>query len=394
MQNTNKWLYAVPAGLFIISLIASTIFFRNQKPPIAEQPVSPEIEEVDEALIAVEPTMPKTEICPLNGAMYTKPEQESWSKRRPLAVMVENSQDARPQSGLANADIVFEAVAEGGITRFMAMYYCDAQKEDILIAPVRSARTYFINLASGFNLPMYVHVGGANLEGPTNALGQLADYGWNMQNAINQFSVGYPTFIRDYNRLPGKEVATEHTMTTTSEKLWAVAEKRGWTNMSKAMTVNRKTIEPSDWQDGYKGWTFEDGASKGQEQKVSYSFWTGLPNFDVSWTYDASNNVYLRTLGGEKHLDLNTDEQLAFTSVITMFAKETGPINEAKHMMYEVIGKGKGILFANGEAQEIQWAKKTRESELELSDKNGKELVMPRGKIWVSVLPDGNKVTY
>jgi hypothetical protein len=66
--------------------------------------------------------LPKTETCPLNGAMYSQADKEAWEKRRPLGIMVENSVESRPQSGLSAADIVFEAVAEGGITRFLAVY--------------------------------------------------------------------------------------------------------------------------------------------------------------------------------------------------------------------------------------------------------------------------------
>src|SRR3972149_3172416 len=67
---------------------------------------------------------PKTEECPLNGAYYSQTQRQQWEKRRPLGVMVENSVDARPQSGLSKADVIFEAVAEGGITRFLSVFYC------------------------------------------------------------------------------------------------------------------------------------------------------------------------------------------------------------------------------------------------------------------------------
>ena len=117
----------------------------------------------------------------------------------------------------------FEAVAEGGVTRFMGLFYCAVQAQDTTLAPVRSARTYFVDWASGFNRPLYVHVGGANHQGQQNALGQIADYGWALENDLNQFSIGYPTFVRNAARLD-KEVATEHTMETTTEKLWAVGE--------------------------------------------------------------------------------------------------------------------------------------------------------------------------
>ncbi len=397
MKKNQLWLYLIPLVLFFASLGISTFVFRKlNKPVVIETEVTDvgQEPEEDDSLIAIDNSMPRTQACPLNGVLYTQAEEDAWKARRPLAVMIENSVDARPQAGLADADVVFEAVAEGGITRFMALFYCEAQREEIELAPIRSARTYFINLASGFNRPMYVHVGGANLEGPANALGQLADYGWNGQNDINQFSVGYPTFIRDYNRIPGKDIATEHTMTTSTEKLWAVAEKRGWTNMSPDTKVKGKVVEGTDWAEGYEGWTFVDAEPGTGSQTVSYNFWSGQPDFDVSWTYDASKNAYLRSNGGQAATDLNNGEQLAYNNVIVMFADEKGPIDELKHMLYEVVGKGDGILFAGGKAQEINWSKKTRESELTFTDSTGKTLNIPRGNIWISVVPKGNKVTY
>src|SRR3989344_2760091 len=85
------------------------------------------------ALIDV--TGAKSESCPLNGVLYTKAEKNVWESRRPLAVMIENHQESRPQSGLSDADVIYEAVAEGGITRFMGIFYCGAA-EPVTIAPV------------------------------------------------------------------------------------------------------------------------------------------------------------------------------------------------------------------------------------------------------------------
>src|SRR3989344_1737013 len=75
--------------------------------------------------ITEEPDEPKTEECPLNGSMRTKKAKDNWVTRRPLAVVIENHTEARPQSGLSSADIIYEAVAEGGITRFMGVFYCN-----------------------------------------------------------------------------------------------------------------------------------------------------------------------------------------------------------------------------------------------------------------------------
>jgi len=347
------------------------------------------------ALLNINAKDPKDQPCPLNGKLYTKLEQSAWEKRRPLYVMIENTPDARPQSGLSDADVVFEAVAEGGITRFGAMFYCEVQAVDTTLAPIRSARTYYVNWASGFNRPLYVHVGGANIPGPLDALGQLNEYGWAGQNDFNQFSIGYPTFVRDANRLAGKNVATEHTMVTSTEKLWKVADKRKWTNMSPDATLRGKKVAGTDWKAGYKGWATQDGqAGKGTVNKISYEFWSGYDDYAVSWDYDTTTNSYQRTQGGEAHVDLNDTNRVAAKNVVILFTIEKGPVDEAKHMSYATEGTGQALIFHNGEAVKGSWSKKSRESELEFFDSKGSPINFVKGMIWISTLAKNTAVTY
>ena len=348
------------------------------------------------SLLEIDPSEPRDQVCPLNGELFTQTEKDAWSKRRPLAVMIENTPDARPQSGLSNSDVVFEAMAEGGVTRFMALYYCGAQASDIILAPIRSARSYFVDYASGFNDPMYVHVGGANLPGLSNALGQIRDYGWEVENDINQFSVGYPTFVRNANRIAGKQVATEHTMETSTERLWAVAEDREWTNMSPDRKVGKIVVPGSDWAEGYTGWTYETSkpAPQTAAAKVSYEFWTGYTEYGVSWEYDATADTYKRILAGAPHVDLNTSQQLTSDNVIVLLTQEKGPINELKHMLYATTGAGDALLFKHGEVNKIKWNKKDRESELKFVDARGKDIALTPGRVWISVVDTSTEVTY
>ncbi len=279
-------------------------------------------------LLEIDPNEPEDQPCPLNGAYYTMTERKAWEEHRPLFVMIENHQESRPQSGLSNADIIFEAVAEGGVTRFGAMYYCNAQAIDVVLAPIRSARSYFVDYASGFYRPLYVHVGGANVPGPTNALGQIGDYGWDMENDLNQFSIGYPAFVRNYNRIEGKSVATEHTMQSSTEKLWQVAAEREWGNVAPDH-IRDPVVAGEAWTDLYQGWIFEqEKPETGSVDQVSYDFWSGYNNFSVSWEYDPENDVYLRSQAGEPHIDLNNDKRIAAANVVVLKTTEKGPINE------------------------------------------------------------------
>ncbi len=338
---------------------------------------------------AIDLNAPKTEACPLNGGMFTKGEQRIWEKRRPLTVMLENHAESRPQSGLSKADVVYEAVAEGGITRFLAVYYCGAVAQEVILGPVRSARTYFLDFASEYgDYPLYAHVGGANKPGKTNALGQIGDYGWLAKgNDMNQFSLGFPVFWRDYERI-GHPVATEHTMYSTTEKLWQVAQKRELTNVDE---------DGNRWDEDFVSWKFKDDKAteeRGGVNKIGFEFWGNSKDYAVKWEYDKENNQYLRFNDGQSHKDNNDDSQIKAKTVIIQSTRETGPINELKHLLYKTIGTGKAIVFQDGEAIVGSWEKDDRQSRTIFTDKKGKELVLNRGPIWIEIIPAGNEISY
>jgi hypothetical protein len=330
---------------------------------------------------------PKTETCPLNGALYSKLSKEAWESRRPLGIMVENSIEARPQSGLSSADVVFEAVAEGGITRFLAVYYCE---EPETVGPVRSARVYFIDFIAGFgNKPLYAHVGGANTPGPADALGQIIDMGWANYNDLNQFSLSFPIFWRDNERLPG--VALEHTMYTNTQRLWQKAIERSLTNVDK---------KGESWSDGYRFWGFEKDASLSERpngQVIKFGFWEDYLNFSVSWRYNTNTNSYLRYYGNSAHIDKNTNKPLTAKNIAVLFMDESvanDGYEKGQHLLYKTIGKGKAVVFKNGKAVIGEWQKKDRFSQVFIFDSNGKEISFVEGKIWFEILPTGNKLTY
>jgi hypothetical protein len=392
-----KQLLFVALVVYVLSAVTSYAAFSYMG--AGSSTVSIDVVEDDETLLGslleIQPGAPKDQVCPTSGKRYTKAERDSWESRRPLAVMIENAPDARPQSGLSAADIIFEAVAEGGVTRFMGIFYCGVQAFDTTLAPIRSARTYFVDYASGFNFPLYTHVGGANLPGPTNALGQIAEYGWVGENNLNQFSIGFPTFVRDYNRVPGKTIATEHTMVTSTEKLWAVAESRGWTNTPPTRLQNSKTVPQGNWWDNYKSWTFKDAPTEsGSVTSISYDFWSGYSQYSVSWEYDPELGEYLRTMGGVEHVDMNTGKQISAANVVVLKTTERGPLNELKHMMYDTIGTGEALIFNYGNVIKGTWSKPSRTAELEFLDEKGKPVQMARGLTWISVVGKTNAVSY
>jgi hypothetical protein len=321
--------------------------------------------------------------------------------------MVENSPDARPHSGIIRADIVYEAVAEGGVTRFMPVYYCDAQRSAVTVAPVRSVRSPFIDWASEYGeTPLFGHVGGANCSaeklpsgstGPcktdprAQAIEILGKIGWRYGtgNDLDQFSVGAKAYIRNETRLGAdRPVATEHSVEGNTEKLWLVGADRGWTNLDP---------DGNDWVQAYKPWKFKAEATeeqRGQITTIGHDFWSGYKQFDVRWEYDSVANSYKRFTGGQPHTDLETGNQITAKNIIVQQTEEVGPVDELKHILYTTIDEGDVTIFQDGQVIEGYWQKNSRTGRTVYFNKKRQEVSFNPGVIWVSIVPKGTQVTY
>ncbi len=339
----------------------------------------------------VDPSAPKTAVCPINGMLYTEQEKAIWETRRPLAVMIENHADSRPQSGLSSADVVYESVVEGGITRFMGIFYCGVAAKSVNLAPVRSAREHFLGWVQEYDA-LYNHVGGAGLcNDPTvderaKALCNIQKY---KIKDMDQFGISFPTCYRNYDRLD-HEVATEHTMVCVTDKLLSLAKQKGWTNVDAAGVP---------WDKGFQPWKFKNDAKeneRGSATSISFSAWKGYErDYGVKWDYDKVANVYKRTNGGAPHIDLETKQQLTAKVVAILFAKETGPVDTHGHLLYANLGSGEGIVFQDGKAVKAVWKKETRTARTKFYDAStNKEIEFTRGQLWIEMLPTGTPVTY
>ncbi|MEK7533963.1 MAG: DUF3048 domain-containing protein [Patescibacteria group bacterium] len=376
--------------IYIISSATSYALFsqgKNAKAQNAQVPSPSTATNAKDSKVVFNQTLPKTEACPLNGALYSSPQREWWEKHRPLGVMIENHKEARSQSGLSFADVIYEAVAEGGITRFLAMYYC---QDAGTIGPIRSARTYFIDFVSEYGSdPLYVHVGGANTPGPANALGQINDYGWTGYNDINQFSIGFPTFWRDYDRL-GHPAATEHTMYSTTEKLWKFATTRGLTNVGK---------DETPWTKGFVPYAFKDDVFLSElpkKQTVHLEFWSRDPDYYVDWIFDPSTNLYKRNNGKVVHIDRDNNQTLTTKNIVVLFMQQYNAndgYEDNVHLLYKDKGVGKAIVFMDGTRIDGTWRKDKRVSRTLLFDSNGTPIKFNKGTIWFSILPTDGIVT-
>ena len=353
-------------------------------------------------------TLPKTAECPINGQKYTQPEADVWNDRRPIVQMIENHVDARPVSGISRADVVYEAVAEGGITRFAAVFYCGAVAEDVKAAPLRSARVYFVNLAAGYGKnPIFLHQGGANdfcpdcpggvkprsdINPTVNAYALLDKLGWRNSSRGNDmdggFNIGFPVVVRDQYRLSSTPAAWEHSVVADLDEVYKEANKRGF-NFDDSKGVS--------WIKDFRKWLFQDGKADASATAtdIKLNFWESMQGYDVEWKYDSATNSYKRFNGGSPHMDAEFDKpQLSAKNVVIMFAKETGPLDSEKHMFYAVIGTGKSIVFQNGEAITGTWSKATPLDREVFYDTHGKEVSMVRGQTWIEVVPAQNAVNY
>jgi len=295
------------------------------------------------------------------GEITTLPEvkeKESPFGSRPLSIMVENSEGARPQSGLDKANIVYEVLAEGGITRFLAIYY-DQDTEEV--GPVRSARPYFVS-KSLEHQAIYVHVGGS--EEAYNFIKEE-----NIDD-INEF-VDFQPFWRAQDRMP------PHNLYTSTTKLRKEANKLGYIEM----------IKKQEYQ-------FEIDRNERLTGRETNSIVIPYNNtYKVSYRYQPNSTRYLRFMNDEPHIDARTKEQLAVDNIIIQFA-DTKIIDKEGRLAVDFIGKGKGLLFFKGNSEEIIWEKQDLQSRTIFMYKEGNRIALTPGSVWIQIVPLDIKIQY
>lgn len=277
----------------------------------------------------------------------------------PVVVIIENLAKVRPQASLSKASVVYEALAEGGITRFMGVYAStDAEK----IGPVRSARSYFVDLASEYN-PLFVHAGGS-----PEALAQIPQA---ELTDLNQIGGDQDYFFRD------DVLRAPHNLFTKSEFMtFALRDKK---------LLNKNST--------YEAWKFQDGiaTSLREENVEDIEVDFSSRDYAVSFEYDADTNAYLRNNGGTAHVDELTGEQLAPKNVLIQHVDQEVVDSEGR-LSIDVVGSGKGVLYQNGQEVQIEWSKTSPESRTQFTIKdNGDMVSFVRGQTWIMLVPKENK---
>ncbi|PIS42971.1 MAG: DUF3048 domain-containing protein [Candidatus Kerfeldbacteria bacterium CG08_land_8_20_14_0_20_40_16] len=280
----------------------------------------------------------------------------------PVAVMVENLSTIRPQSGLDQAGVVYEALAEGGITRFLAIYSTNEAIAEI--GPVRSARDYYLDWVSEYNA-LYTHCGGS-----PSALKLIKEY--NLLN-LDQIGGDHPYFWRDSSRA----TASEHTLFTSSELLTYARRDKGIPE-----------------EGNFKSWLFKEEVSLAERptetKKITIDYSTF--SYKVEYQYDRNNNQYLRFNGGEPHLDFKTQKQLTVKNVIVQYVKTR--LADTSRLSMEAIGEGGALVFQDGEMINATWKKENREARTIFYNSTGEEIKLNSGPTWIEVVPTDRSVEY
>lgn len=272
----------------------------------------------------------------------------------PFLAVIENMKSARPQSGLASADIVFETLAEGGIPRCMALFQSQSAEK---IGPIRSDRVYFNELAESLGLP-FAHCGGSQ-----TALDEISARGL---MSLNEMANG-KYYWRDKAR------KKPHNLYTSSEKLVNLIKNKGYTK------------EPSfnlSFDDSYWG-NIKDKASLVTLKMSGY----------YTTAYQYENGRYYKTMNNAKVPDKNTGEQLSAKNIIIQITRIV-PIagDEKKRVEVKLTGSGTGYAISNGSYVKIKWSKADETSPIVITDENGQDIKLSKGNTWWEIVDGYSKI--
>jgi hypothetical protein len=276
-----------------------------------------------------------------------------------LAVMIENQADARPQTGLTHADVVYEALAEGGITRFIALFLSgDAP----VVGPVRSLRHYFAFFAAEYGADV-IHIG-ASPEG----------YAWRdaMHMGHLDETYGDPGFTRVTWRPPPHNAYTDTATDRGFLQQRGWQQNRSWGPLLISDSPSRGELVAENIQLHFKPWQYR-----------------------VDYAWDVVRERYLRSMEGAPHLDAVTGERIAPATVVVQFA-QVDPISNDPKLRLDVNligGGGQLLVFSNGNRRDGFWIKSAAASPSVWLDVGGQPIDIPPGPVWVEVVPNDSPVT-
>ncbi|MFA6198124.1 MAG: DUF3048 domain-containing protein [Patescibacteria group bacterium] len=329
------------------------------KHTIQAQAISGKIKSAFTAKITVQ--VPKVLPSRLNGVMM----DSNQANEPPVAVMIENTPEARPQAGLASAGVVYETLAEGGIPRFVALYNRDDMPK---VGPVRSARPYYVDWVKEYQ-GAYMHAGGSY-----DAFQEIGRLKVRSLDALVSKTAKY--FFRTKNAAP-------HNLYTSGAKM-------------KQAKVDYKvnTIQAT-----YESWKFKNDLElkkrPNEKRQLIVDFKSGAA-FIATYKYDKASNSYLRYNGGRPQYDANYSKptQVKAKNVIVQLIPKEKILDRKKRIQLDITGTGKGYLLIDGKLQNITWKRPNMNYRTKYYYANGKEIELNRGNIWIEVVPKDRTVLY
>lgn len=277
-----------------------------------------------------------------------------------IGIMIENIDESRPPSGLARAQLVFEAPVEAGITRFLALYGTpDARSE---IGPVRSLRPYYLDWAKELGA-VVAHVGGSN-------------------EALRRVQREYPRLNVDQFFEAGSFWRTKarhapHNVYTTVALLRDLMLTRGVNEMPTATS-----------------WEFVDERPLAERPEgpsdLTLAFSTAP--YTVTWKYDRISNLYTRWYKTVPHAD--SDGTAIATKNIVVIPTPVKILDDIGRRAITLSGRGKALVFREGERIEATWIREGTDDRLHFLTADGASLPLTAGTTWVEVFPTTGKMMY
>lgn len=337
--SDHKVAALVVAGVLIVAGVGTAVYFVvfNNEPKgqdtATEQAKEPEPE-------------PIVYYANLTGRVV---ETEAEITAPVTAIMIENSPEARPQSGLKNSGIVFEAIAEGGITRFLVLYQSEKPK---LVGPVRSLRSYYVDWLTPYQASV-VHCGGSSASLALVRNGKYRD--------IDEF-FNEKTYWRADDRW------APHDLYTSFSRIDKLNKERGYKEST------------------FTGFARKDDSKLEEAKATRIDVTISSSTFNSSYKYDSKTNTYLRSQAGAAHKD-REEGRIAPNVVIAMIVQQRAVMEDGYREQIVTTGKGTAYIFQDGDVVEGTWSKANRGAPLEFFDKSGKAVSLNRGQTWITAVP-------
>lgn len=288
---------------------------------------------------------------------------EDAVETRPFAVMLNNIKAANPQSGIGQADIVYEALTEAGITRFLAIFTEFAEGTPVAerLGSVRSARHYFVSIADEFDA-IFVHYGET-----TYATKKMKELG--IDHISGMYGAGSSAFYRD------KTIKAPHNAFGFREGILKAVEK------AKIRTEYEEGYQPH--YSFYPERTVPNGEQT--VKKVTIDFSNYMKPYFI---YDEKSGKYLRYQFDGEHIDYNTKEQLTFDNLIIWVVKQRNKDKNGYQTIDFEEAEGKAYYLTAGTIQQVTWKKSEKNRMMRFYGENGEELILNPGKTYVAVFPE------